>query len=66
MEQHPERFLIIGFVLVSIGAVLPYLIVFGVLESTFLLNFIAFTASAAGVIVGIIGAAFYAKGKRGD
>jgi hypothetical protein len=62
-----SRYLIsvlIGFALVLLGAVLPFLIIMQVLESTFFLNFLAFGASTAGLFIGIIGAVMYSREKR--
>jgi hypothetical protein len=50
---------------VVIGMVLPFLTVLRVIESTFLLNFFAFTSSVAGLFLGMIGAAGYVKINRG-
>ena len=47
--------------LVVAGVVLPLLMVLGVLKSTFALNFIAYFASVAGLFLGIIGGATYAR-----
>jgi hypothetical protein len=44
-----------------LGFVLPFLMVMGVVTSTFFLNFFSFTASLVGVVTGIIGVAFYAR-----
>jgi hypothetical protein len=49
--------LLIGFVLILLGAVLPALMVIQVLPSTFFLNFFAYTASVVGLFLGIIGIA---------
>lgn len=54
-----NRLIAIGFVLVLIGAVLPFLIVIQIIESTFLLNGIAFVASTVGVFLGVIGTAMH-------
>jgi di/tricarboxylate transporter len=51
--------IIIGGILVFLGFFLPLLMVIKVLESTFLLNFIAFTASLVGLFMGLIGTAQY-------
>lgn len=59
-----NRFLVIGFFLVLIGAVLPFLIVIGLIESTFLMNFIAYTTSTVGIFLGVIGTATYVGEKR--
>lgn len=49
--------LLIGFLMVLAGFVLPLLIVLKLLESTFFLNFFSFTVSTAGLFLGLIGAA---------
>jgi hypothetical protein len=49
------RLLLIGFVCVSLGFVLPLLMVLHILESTFFLNFFSYTASVVGLFLGIIG-----------
>lgn len=59
-----NRLIILGFLLVLIGAVLPFLIVIQVLESTLLLNLIAFVSSTAGIFLGVIGTATYVGQKR--
>ncbi len=59
-----NRLLWVGFFLVLIGAVLPFLIVIQVIESTFLLNFVAFAASTTGIFLGVIGTATYVADKR--
>jgi hypothetical protein len=54
------RFMIVlGFVLVLAGVVLPLLMVLRWVESTFLLNFLSYSASVAGLFLGLIGAAYY-------
>lgn len=59
-----SRLIIIGFFLVLLGAVLPFLIVMGLVESTMILNFIAFASSVVGVFLGVIGTATYVGEKR--
>ena len=41
--------------MVLLGAVIPFLIVIKVLESTYLLNFFAFGASVIGLFFGVLG-----------
>lgn len=60
------RLLLPGFVLVVIGAALPFAMVIGLLESTFLLNFVAAFSSVIGLFLGIIGAAALYKRERRD
>ena len=51
--------ILIGFVLVLLGFLLPLLIVIKVLESTFFLNFFSFIASVVGLFMGLLGTAQY-------
>lgn len=62
---HPLRWLIVGAVLLFIGAGLPLLMVLRILEPTFLLSFISFAASTGGFLVGFVGMAFYGVRMRG-
>jgi hypothetical protein len=55
----PGWMILIGFLLVLIGAVLPYLMVFKVIPSTLLLNFLAAAASLVGLMLGIAGTAYF-------
>ena len=64
MNTHPRRFIIIAFFLLLAGAVIPFLIIIGVLESTFLLNFAAYIVSVGGLFLGIIGIAMYVGDAR--
>jgi hypothetical protein len=63
-EANPRVILVIGFVLVMLGFILPLLEVLRILESTFLLNFFAYAASVAGVFLGVIGAATLTARRR--
>jgi hypothetical protein len=60
-EKQPLRLILIGFVLVTLGMVLPFLMVMQVVKSTFFLNFFAFGASVSGIFLGIIGGAMYVR-----
>lgn len=61
---NPVTMMIVGFVLMLIGVILPLLMVVKVLESTFFLNFFSYTSSLLGMVLGIIGTVFYAAGRR--
>ena len=60
-EKQPLRLILIGFVLVTLGMVLPFLMVMQVVESTFFMNFFSFGASVSGIFLGIIGGAMYVR-----
>jgi hypothetical protein len=64
MSSSPLKIILIGFALVVLGAVLPFLMVIHILKSTFFLNFFSYTASLVGLILGIIGSALYVKLKK--
>jgi len=55
MAPSPRRLILAGFVLVTLGFVIPLLMVISVLESTLLLNFVAYGASISGLFLGVIG-----------
>jgi hypothetical protein len=59
--NNPRSLLIVGFVLVFFGAAAPFLMVIGVLESTFFLNFASFIGSIVGLFLGLLGIAMYRK-----
>jgi len=60
-DRHPGLVILIGFLLVLLGAAIPWLMVLQVIRSTFALNFLAAGASTAGLILGVIGAAYYVR-----
>jgi len=57
--MHPGKFIIAAILLLLAGAILPFLMVIQVLESSFFLNFISYIASVVGLFIGIIGVAMY-------
>ena len=57
--------ILIGFVLVVVGAVLPFLMVMRVVEPTFFLSFLSYGASMIGLFLGFIGATMYVRERRG-
>ena len=60
-DRNPGLIIVLGFVLVLLGAVIPWLMVLQVIKSTFFLNFLAAGASVVGLILGVIGAAYYVR-----
>lgn len=66
MRDHPWLLMLLGTFGLLAGAILPFLIVLGILTSTFALNFLAFGASVAGLFLGLLGLAEYVRpGRRG-
>ena len=60
----PWGLIMIGFLLVLSGAVLPFLMVMKLLPSTFFLNFFSYRISVVGFFLGLIGASLYVRGSR--
>jgi hypothetical protein len=60
----PRYLIILGFGLVLLGFVLPFLMVLRMVQSTFFLNFVSYGASVAGLLLGLIGAAWYLRMNR--
>ncbi len=59
-----NRLVAVGLILVIIGAVLPFLIVLRYVPSTFTLNFLAYTASTAGIFMAVLGVAMHVGNER--
>lgn len=59
MGMHPGRFIIAAILLLIVGAVLPFLMMIRVVDSSFFLNFLSYIASVVGLFIGIIGIAMY-------
>lgn len=65
-EADPRLILAIGFVLVLLGVVLPFLMVLRVVQPTWLLSFLSYAMSLVGLFLGAIGAIFYVRRNRKD
>lgn len=59
--QNRFRLLAIGFGLLLIGVVLPFLMVVGLLESTLFLNLLAVACSIGGLTTGFVGITHYLR-----
>ncbi len=56
ISVEPKYLCIVGFILMLLGAGLPFLMVLQIIPSTFFLNFFSFGAGFVGLILGMIGA----------
>jgi hypothetical protein len=63
-NERPILLIMVGFLLVLAGWVLPFLMVMHIIPSTFFLNFFAYAAGLAGLLMGMIGSAMYFRGRR--
>ena len=63
-NERPILLILVGFLLVLAGWVLPFLMVMHIIPSTFFLNFFAYAAGLAGLLMGMIGSAMYFRGRR--
>ncbi len=64
-STRPVRMILIGFILVLLGFVGPYLMVVGLVKTTFAFSFLSHIASVGGLFLGVVGTAMYA-GSRGN
>jgi heme/copper-type cytochrome/quinol oxidase subunit 4 len=64
MTLSPLKMILIGFILMVLGVILPFLMVLHIIASTFFLNFFSYTASLVGLILGLIGSAYYVRLKK--
>jgi len=62
--EHPFRLVVIGFALLVIGVVLPFLMIINLLESTFFLNLVAVGCSIGGLTTGFLGLTPYFRDRK--
>ncbi|HSV86836.1 MAG TPA: hypothetical protein VLH85_09695 [Levilinea sp.] len=60
----PGKLVAFGFVLVLVGAALPFLMVLRVIEPTFFLVFLSFGFSMGGLLLGFVSAAYIITANR--
>ncbi len=59
----PLRLIVIAFMLLVLGALLPFLMVIRVLQPSFALSFFSYALSLVGLIMGLIGVALYGRNR---
>ena len=64
MSTSPVHLIIYGFLLLLIGFLLAFGMVIGLIEPGFLLSFLSYGTSLAGLIVGLFGAFGYVQRSR--
>ncbi len=64
MPTSPLRLMFYGFLLLLLGFLLAFAMVIKIIEAGFLLSFISYGASLSGLIIGMYGAASFAKSRR--
>ncbi len=60
----PWKIMAVGFLLLLFGFVVPLLMVLDVIKTTFLLGFLSHAASVAGLLLGLVGLAWYGLAGR--
>lgn len=60
----PIKMIIAAFILLFLGAILPFLMVVGIIEAAFFLSFLSRACSFIGLIIGFIGMAKYLRTRR--
>lgn len=64
LNLRPRTLILIGFIGVVLGFVLPFLMVIKAITSSIFLNFFAYGASVAGMMMGLMGAAGWYHERR--
>ena len=64
LRTRPLWLILIGFVLVLFGFVGPFLMVLGIVETSFAFSFLSHGASVSGLLLGVIGTAMYAGTRK--
>ena len=59
--KHPWKLIGIGFVLVLMGFVLPFLMIIDVIKTSLLLSLLSHGASVTGLLLGLLGTAMITK-----
>jgi len=62
--ENPVRLLVIAFILLVVGAAVPFLMVFDVLPKNLGASFGAYACSIAGVVAGFLGIASYRRRQK--
>jgi hypothetical protein len=61
IRADPRLVILIGFLLVLAGFVLPFLMVLRIIPPNWILSFLSYGASVAGVMLGLVGAALWTR-----
>jgi hypothetical protein len=64
MNFDAKKMLLIGFILLVLGVVLPFLMVLDIIKTSFLLSFLSHAASVSGLLLGTLGAFSYVRIKK--
>jgi len=62
----PRFLLALGLILLFVGWIIPLLIIMRVIPSTFLLNFLSWGMSVAGLFLGFVGGAMWVRENRNE
>ncbi|MGQ9491228.1 MAG: hypothetical protein ACUVR4_09735 [Anaerolineae bacterium] len=60
----PVGMMIVGFCLLVVGFIIPFLMIIQIIKPGFFLAFFSYAASLSGLFLGLIGAALYARERR--
>jgi hypothetical protein len=64
IRMSPLGIILLGFALVLLGWIIPFLMVLGIIQADFCLSFLSYGASVAGLFMGVIGTAFYVRSSK--
>lgn len=64
VNKRPRNLIILAIPMLLFGVAMPFAMIIRIVESTFFLNFAAFTVSVAGLFLGVLGIASYVGDAR--
>ena len=64
MRIEPRYLILVGFCLLLFGFIAPLLMVVKVIGSSLWLSFLSYIASATGLLLGLVGTAWYSNARR--
>lgn len=62
----PKSMMFIGFIMLVVGVVVPFLMTILVIQPSFLLGFLSYFSSILGLVIGTIGAALYVRESQSE
>jgi len=62
--MYPAKLILVGFVLVLFGFIGPFLMILGIVETSFTFSILSYFSSVIGLFLGLIGTAMYTNVRK--
>ncbi|HDQ71188.1 MAG TPA: hypothetical protein ENN19_03710 [Chloroflexi bacterium] len=64
LNMYPAKLILVGFVLVLFGFIGPFLMILGIVETSFTFSILSYFSSVIGLFLGLIGTAMYTNVRK--